>query len=93
MRLRQKQLKTQLSNVQGWKRRGRQISKLYVFEDFVQSIRFVNRVAKLAEDMNHHPDIDIRYNKVKLTLTTHDEGGLTMRDFRLARKIDQTNRH
>ena len=69
--------------------RGKRISKLFIFEDFMQGIRFLNRVAKLAETMNHHPDIDIRYNKIKLSLTTHDEGGLTTRDFKLARSIDR----
>jgi 4a-hydroxytetrahydrobiopterin dehydratase len=88
LRLKQNQIKAQLASVQGWKLQGKQISKLYVFLDFIQGIRFINRVARFAESMNHHPDIDIRYNKVRLTLTTHDEGGLTMRDFKLARKID-----
>ncbi len=88
MRLKRNQLKAELARVEGWRLQGNQISKLYMFEDFVQAIRFVNRVARFAESMNHHPDIDIRYSKVKLTLTTHDEGGLTMRDFRLAKKID-----
>ncbi len=60
-----------------------------MFKDFVKSMRFVNRVATRAESMNHHPDISIRYNRVQLTLTTHDEGGLTMKDFMLARKIDR----
>jgi 4a-hydroxytetrahydrobiopterin dehydratase len=52
-------------------------------------MRFVNRVARLAEAANHHPDIVIKYNKVRLTLTTHDEGGLTEKDFKLANKIDR----
>jgi len=60
-----------------------------VFEDFVQSIRFVSRIAKYAESMNHHPDILIQYNKVRLALTTHDEGGLTMKDFTLAQRINR----
>jgi 4a-hydroxytetrahydrobiopterin dehydratase len=51
-------------------------------------MRFVNRVARVAEAANHHPDIAINYDKVKLSLTTHDEGGLTMKDFKLARKIN-----
>lgn len=93
MKLRRNQIKAQLATIPGWRLRGRQISRLFVFEDFVQAVRFVNRVAKLAEGMNHHPDIDIRYDKVKLTLTTHDEGGLTMKDFKLARKIDQSYHH
>jgi 4a-hydroxytetrahydrobiopterin dehydratase len=89
LRLKRHQVKVQLPKVKGWKLRGDSISRLYVFEDFVQALRFINRIARLAEGMNHHPDIDIRYNKVKLTLTTHDEGGLTMKDFRFAGKIDR----
>ena len=89
MRLKQSQIKAELRKVEGWKLRRKQISKLFVFEDFLQSLRFINRVARLAEAMNHHPDIDVRYNKVRLTLTTHDESGLTMKDFRLAGKINR----
>lgn len=62
--------------------------RIFVFENFMQSLRFVNRVARQAESMNHHPDILIQYNKVRLAVTTHDEGGLTMKDFTLARKIN-----
>ena len=89
MRLRLSQIKAELAKVEGWKLQGRQISRLFVFEDFLQGLRFINRVARLAEAMNHHPDIDVRYNKVRLTLTTRDEGGLTMKDFRLAGKINR----
>jgi len=89
LRLRQSQIKVELAKVEGWKLRGKQISKLFVFQDFLQGLRFINRVARLAEAMNHPPDIDVRYNKVRLTLTTHDEGGLTVKDFRLAGKIDR----
>lgn len=88
MRLTTNQIKAELAKAEGWRLSGKQISKLFVFDDFVRGIRFVNRVAKLAEAMNHHPDITIRYSKVKLFLTTHDEGGLTMKDFRLARQIN-----
>jgi len=55
-------------------------------------VRFLNRVARLAEAMNHHPDITINYNKIRLSLTTHDEGGLTAKDFNLARKINAMKR-
>jgi 4a-hydroxytetrahydrobiopterin dehydratase len=89
MRLKQGQIETELAKVKGWKLRGKSIYKLYIFEDFMQGIRFIDRVASAAEGMNHHPDIEIRYNKVKLTLTTHDQGGLTKKDFKLAAKIDQ----
>jgi 4a-hydroxytetrahydrobiopterin dehydratase len=60
-----------------------------MFNDFLQAMRFVNRVARLAEGANHHPDISIHYDRVRLSLTTHDEGGLTVKDFRLARRIDR----
>ena len=63
-----------------------------MFDDFMLGIRFLNRVARLAEAMNHHPDISIRYNKVGLSLTTHDEGGLTIKDFKLAQKINRLTR-
>jgi 4a-hydroxytetrahydrobiopterin dehydratase len=89
LRLKQSQIKVELAKVEGWKLRGKQISKLFVFQDFLQGLRFINRVARIAEAMNHHPDIDVRYNKVRLTLTTHDEGALTVKDFRLAGKIDR----
>ena len=92
MKLKQKTIGAELAKIRGWKLRGKEISKLYVFEDFMQGIKFIDRVARLAEGMNHHPDIDIRYNKIKLTLTTHDEGGLTMKDFRLATTIDRMKR-
>lgn len=89
LKLKQTEIRAELGKLTGWKLRGKQISKLYVFEDFTQGIRFIDRVARLAEEMNHHPDIDIRYNKIRLTLTTHDEGGLTMKDFTLATRIDR----
>jgi 4a-hydroxytetrahydrobiopterin dehydratase len=65
-----------------------EIRKVYVFSDFKGSMLFVNRVAELAEAMDHHPDILISYRRVTLTLTSHDSGGLTDRDFRLAGRID-----
>ena len=89
MKLTKLEVAKRLTSLRGWHLRGKQISRVFVFDDFAQSIRFVNRVAKRAESMNHHPDILIRYNKVQLSLTTHDEGGLTMKDFRLAGKINQ----
>lgn len=59
------------------------------FKDFVQAIAFVNRIAELAESAGHHPDIDIRYNKVRLALVSHDAGGITNRDARMASRISQ----
>jgi 4a-hydroxytetrahydrobiopterin dehydratase len=75
--------------VPDWKRRGATISRTFQFKDFVAAIKFVNAVAKLAEKARHHPNLDIRWNKVTLTLTTHREGGLTERDFKLARQFDR----
>ena len=61
----------------------------YIFKDFYQAMGFVEDVADISEEENHHPEILISYNKVKLTLTTHSAGGLTTKDFALAYKIDQ----
>lgn len=88
-KLKPAQIKKSLASVAKWKKKGSVINRTYVFKDFPAAIKFVNRVAKLAEKAWHHPDIDIRWNKVTLTLTTHDAGGLTAKDFELARKFDQ----
>jgi 4a-hydroxytetrahydrobiopterin dehydratase len=76
-----------LGRLPGWERRGGAICRTFSFADFARAMDFVNRVAALAEAMDHHPDIDIRYSKVTLTLSTHDAGGLTDRDLALAEKI------
>jgi len=89
MKLGRNRIKEELAETGGWRLRGKQITRIFVFGDFAEGMKFLNRVARLAESMNHHPDIDIRYNRIKLNLTTHDEGGLTMKDFRLARKINK----
>lgn len=72
-----------------WSRKGSVIRRTYDFRDFATAMVFVNAVAKLAERAGHHPDIDIRWNKVTLALTSHDEGGLTEKDFELAGKFEQ----
>lgn len=74
--------------VPDWKRQARLIRRTFEFEDFPAAVRFVDAIAKLAEKAWHHPDIDIRWNKVTLALTTHDAGGLTAKDFALAEKFD-----
>ncbi|MEE8218894.1 MAG: 4a-hydroxytetrahydrobiopterin dehydratase [Vicinamibacteria bacterium] len=76
-----------LAGLPGWERDGNQIRRTFEFDDFKSSMTFVNRVAELAEAADHHPDIDIRYSKVTLTLSTHDAGGLTGRDFDLAGQV------
>ena len=67
-----------------WSRADAEITRTYEFEDFNEAMRFVNHVADEAEKANHHPDIDIRWNQVTLTLSTHSEGGLTNKDLALA---------
>ena len=71
-----------------WKRAGDEIARTFVFKDFIAAMEFTNAVASLAEQAQHHPDIDVRWNKVTLALTTHDAGGLTENDFALARQCD-----
>lgn len=77
-----------LTKLNGWDLQENQIQKKYAFKDFREAIAFLIRVAFLAEQMDHHPDIDIRYNKIFLKLTTHSAGGLTEKDFHLAHQID-----
>ena len=71
-----------------WSQIGDSIQRTYRFDDFLGAMNFVKNVAELAETQQHHPDILIRYNKVTLTTTTHDAGGLTEKDFELARATD-----
>ena len=80
-----------LGSLAGWSRRGEMLVKTYVFDKFADGIAFVDRVAMAADEMDHHPDIDIRYTKVTLTLSTHDAGGVTQSDLKLAEKIEATS--
>jgi len=77
-----------LAKIPNWQRNDNVISRIFQFKDFVAAMQFVNAVAEIAETAAHHPDIDIRWNKVTLALTTHDAGGLTEKDFALAGKFD-----
>ena len=76
--------KNRLSAQPGWQIEKGELVRTFSFQDFVASLRFVNRVGEAAEKAGHHPDIDIRYNRVRLALVTHDAGGLTEKDFALA---------
>jgi len=87
-RLSDDQARERADALQGWELHGTFIRKRYAFDGFTGAMAFVNRVAALAEEADHHPDFLVEYDKVTLTLTSHDSGGLTERDFRLARKID-----
>ena len=83
-----KQIKAALPTVRDWRKNGASIARTFQFQDFPLAMTFVNQVARAAEQAQHHPDIDIRWNKVTLTLSTHSEGGLTRKDFVLAKKIN-----
>ncbi len=85
--LSENQIRDRLARLPGWERRGSEIRRTWSFADFEASMAFVNRVAGLAQAADHHPDIDIRYSKVTLALSTHDAGGLTAKDFDLAEAI------
>ena len=80
----------ELASTRAWTREGPAIQRTWTFADFKTAMIFVNGVAALAEKANHHPDVSIHYNEVTLRLWSHDAGGLTERDFRLARSIDAT---
>jgi 4a-hydroxytetrahydrobiopterin dehydratase len=79
-----------LEALPGWSREGDEIVKTYEAPSFPDAIAFVTRVADLAEQADHHPDLDIRYRKVRVALTTHDKGGITSKDFTLAAEIEAT---
>ena len=85
----EEQILRALASLPFWKRNGDVIVRTFQFKDFPTAIQFVQSVAVAAEQAWHHPDIDIRWNKVTLTLTTHDAGGLTEKDFALARQFDR----
>lgn len=87
-KLTEAQVTEALKGVPEWALVGEAIQKTYQFRDFVTAMRFVDTVAQAAEAAQHHPDILIRYNRVTLTLATHDAGGITTRDFDLATKSD-----
>jgi 4a-hydroxytetrahydrobiopterin dehydratase len=78
-----------IQNLPGWKVSGSTIERVFEFPNFVEAMAFVNRIAEAAEAVNHHPDITINYNKVKLSLISHDSGGVTERDMRMAGKINE----
>jgi 4a-hydroxytetrahydrobiopterin dehydratase len=86
--LTESEVRRRLGALPGWERDGVAIRRSYRFETYMAGVRFATRVAELAEQADHHPDILIGYRQVTLTLTSHDAGGLTDRDFDLAARID-----
>jgi 4a-hydroxytetrahydrobiopterin dehydratase len=83
------QIQQALQQLPGWRKNGQAIQRVFQFASFVQAMEFVNQMAEAAEAVNHHPDILINYNKVTLTLVSHDSGGLTQRDIKMATRINQ----
>ena len=87
--LSQEEIAQRLSGLDGWELQGKEIARLFLFADFKAALHFVDDVGEAAETANHHPDIDIRWNKVLLRLSTHSKGGLTEKDFALAAEINR----
>ena len=83
------EIAARLKEIPQWSREGKAITRTWKFKDFSAALRFINKVGELAEAMNHHPDIYNSWATVRLTLTTHDKGGLTNLDIELAKKIDR----
>jgi 4a-hydroxytetrahydrobiopterin dehydratase len=87
-RLEDSDIAKKLGELSGWERDGEAIVKTFERGDFVGSVRFVESLVEPAEAMNHHPDLEISWDEVKISISTHSEGGLTAADFELAAKID-----
>jgi 4a-hydroxytetrahydrobiopterin dehydratase len=83
------EIKEVLQAIPGWTLQDGKLTREWTFKDFVQAMEFVNQLAALAETAGHHPDIDIRYNRVRLGLVSHDAGGITQRDANMAKQINQ----
>lgn len=82
------EIRRAMSGLPGWTRKGEALSKTYTFARFADGIEFVGKVAGIADEMDHHPDIDIRYTNVTFSLSTHSAGGITQMDLDLAGKIE-----
>lgn len=81
------EIQQNLTKVPGWTLEDKKIWCLKRFENFIEAIKFVNKLVEPSEELAHHPDLEISYNKVRITLTSHDAGGLTTKDFELAQRI------
>jgi 4a-hydroxytetrahydrobiopterin dehydratase len=83
------EIQRELGTLAGWTRKGESLTKVFAFATFMAGIGFVDRVALAAEKMDHHPDLDIRYTKIGVTLSTHSAGGITGNDIALAREMEK----
>ncbi len=88
VKLDRQQVAEQMQRLPQWTLQGDQIERQLTFQNFVDAMVFVNKLAEVAEELGHHPDIRIVYNRVTLALSTHDAGGLTQKDFQLAQRIE-----
>jgi 4a-hydroxytetrahydrobiopterin dehydratase len=88
-RLTDAEIQAQMAQVPDWAVEGDRLQRTYRFKDFVEAIAFVNKLVEPAEAAGHHPDIAVSYNRVTVTLTTHDAGGLTQKDFDLAATLSK----
>jgi 4a-hydroxytetrahydrobiopterin dehydratase len=82
------EIQEKLKGKMGWSHAGKALHKRFTFKSFMAAIDFVNKTAEAAERAGHHPDITVNYNLVALSLSTHSEGGVTEKDFQLAKEID-----
>ena len=82
------EIQEKLKGMEGWSHAGKALHKKFTFKSFMPAIGFVNRIAEAAERAGHHPDITVNYNLVSISLSTHSEGGVTEKDFQLAKEID-----
>ncbi len=85
----EEEIRRRLPELDGWDYDGKQLTRLFVLPSFMEAIAFVGRIAEAAERAGHHPDIDIRYDTVRLHLMTHSEKGITDKDFDLAKEINR----
>lgn len=83
------EIQRELSALAGWSRKGNEITKTFQFDGFPAAVAFVQAIVPIAEGMNHHPDVDVRYSRVIIKLSTHDQGGITKKDLTQARKIEE----
>lgn len=87
--LSKQEIHEKLKAMHDWSHQGKSLHKRYTFKSFMPAIGFVNKIAEASEKANHHPDITINYSVVTIALSTHSEGGVTDKDFDLAKQIDQ----
>ncbi len=86
------EIDSRLADLDGWEREGETIVKTFELADFVGAIEFVDKLVHPAEEMGHHPDLSVSWNKVRVSITTHAAGGLTANDFELAKRVDEVGR-